>query len=69
MDELTPERASEMLHGHLMAEMCTLSVLKGRWDAERWVIITKWVADQVVSRLHASGIRFFSKRISRPGDH
>jgi hypothetical protein len=69
MDELTPERASEILHGYLMAQMCTLPVLEGRWDAERWVVITKWVAAQVASRLHASGIRFISKRTSRPGDH
>jgi hypothetical protein len=69
MDELTPERASEMLHGHLMVQMCKLPVLEGRWDAERWVIITKWVAAQVASGLHASGIRFFAKRVCRPGDH
>jgi len=34
MDELTPERAGEILHGHLMRFMCTPPVLKSRWDAE-----------------------------------
>jgi uncharacterized Rossmann fold enzyme len=69
MDELTPERAAEMLDGALQHHMCALPQMKGRWEEERWVVIVRWIAKQAAERLHASGIRFFSKRTSRPGDH
>jgi hypothetical protein len=69
MEEMTPERAAQMLNGALQKHMCSLSEMKGRWEEERWVVLVGNIARKTAQGLHDSGIRFFVKRTSRPGDH